>query len=210
FNGFAVAAMGHSITTPALPRVASDIYAGCFLAFDELIRRGYRRIGLINTDYVNRLACFLYSGALSAYQNHVAGENYFTEWISPHHDLQLSDMDPIVDWIRREKLDAVTSPLFGIPLYQLLLESGLKIPQELGYLHLLDFPESQEVTQLSQKAEFMGTKAVDMVVAAINRNEFEQPGIPHVINTMGKWLEGTTLPQRTSAQGHRQADKERV
>ncbi|MBC2603011.1 LacI family DNA-binding transcriptional regulator [Puniceicoccus vermicola] len=195
FDGFAVAALGHTLSNP-IPRVASDIYSMCFYAFDEVVRRGYRRIGLVQTEYVNRLGRFLYSGAFAAYREHVKTDIYFAESITPGGHLDANDANQIARWIQREKLDAVISPIFSIPVYQLLVQAGILIPEETGYLHLIDIWDQPEITQISQCPEFMGTKAVDMVVAAINRNEFAQPAIPHVINTMGQWIEGKTLPRR--------------
>ena len=81
FDGFAATALGHTIVSPQMPRVASDIYKGTFRALDELVRRGYKRIGMINTDYVNRLGDFLHTAALMAYHRHVAPHLHLVDYI---------------------------------------------------------------------------------------------------------------------------------
>lgn len=196
FSGFASAAMGHTIDHPPLPRVASDIYKGTFQALDEMVRRGYRRIGLISTEYVNSLALYLYSAAIMAYRHHFARDLHLVEWIVPDPNMAPKSLSRTGDWIRQEKLDAILCPSFSHNLYEILLEQGFDIPGKLGYVHLLDYP-NPDVTSLSHMGRFMGAKAVDIVVAAINRNDFRLPSTPYTLSVQSEWHEGRTLPDRT-------------
>lgn len=202
FQGFTASAIGHSITRPLLPRVASDIYAGCVQAFDEMVRRGYRRIGMINTEYVNRLARHLYSAAVLAYQEFGARGVLLRELIVPEPVESAKVIRRMASWIRREMLDAVVSPTFGIPIYEILCAEGFAIPEELGYLHLLNY-RHPDVTFLDQMVEFMGAKAVDMVVAAINRNDFRMAEIPYTLSTLSRWEDRKTLPPKAGDAANR-------
>ena len=196
FDGFAAAAMGHSIVHPPLARVGNDIYSETFHALDEMVRRGYRRVGMISTEYVNSLARYLFSAAILAYRSHIAKDLHLVEWAVPEPNLAPKSLARTRDWVRREKLDAILCPSFSLLLYEILLEQGFDIPGELGYLHLLNYPDP-DVTSLNQMSGFMGAKAVDIVVAAINRNEFHLPATPYIISVPSEWHEGRTLPHRS-------------
>jgi len=195
FSDFAVSALGHTIVDPLLPRVASDIYAGCFSAFDEIFRRGYRRIGLINTEYVNNLARYLYSAALHSYTEHAPPPPgcSLSLMTLPEPSQDAKAIRAMKKWILREKIDVVVSPTFDFPLYEILRAEGFSIPGDLGYLHLINYPHP-DVSFLDQMGEFMGAKAVDMVVAAINRNDFRMSETPYTLSTLPEWTDRKTLP----------------
>lgn len=195
FDGFAVAALGHTVIHPPMPRVASDIYALMFQALDELTRRGYRRIGLVTTDYVSRLGRFLHSAGMRVYRSFVEPNHHLVELLFD----DLSDTPRVrrrlVDWVRREKLEVLVCPTFDQTVYQILQQEGIRIPEDLAYVHLIDHPDPN-VTSLSQMAEFVGGTAVDLVVAMINRNEFGLPPFPQTVATPHRWQEGRTAPDR--------------
>jgi LacI family transcriptional regulator len=195
FSGFAVSALGHTIVNPPLPRVASDIYAGCFEAFDEIFRRGYRRIGLINTEYVNNLARYLYSAALRSYAEHAPRGLSLALMTVPEPNESARSIRAMKKWILQEKIDVVVSPTFDFPLYEILCSAGFSIPGDLGYLHLINYPHP-DVSFLDQMGEFMGAKAVDMVVAAINRNDFRMSEKPYTLSTLPEWTDRKTLPPK--------------
>lgn len=193
FEGFAVAALGHTIMHPPLPRVSSEIYTGTFRALDELVRRGYTRIGMINTDYVNRLANFLYTAAVMAYRRHVDPGIHLVDYIVEEPVGSSASLGKMKAWILKEKLQAVVCPAFDLPLYDILRNQGFKIPGRLAYLHLLDHA-TPRVSCMKQMGEFMGAKAVDVVTSMINRNEFSVSRSPQVVGIRSQWHEGRTTP----------------
>ncbi len=196
FSGFAAVTLGHSIVSPPLPRVASDIYGSGFQALDELVSRGYRRIGMVITDYVNRLGRFLYSASLQAYSSHVMPELHLVEYTVQEPSTSPVSLQKMKRWIIAEKLDVVISPDFQLPLYDILVQQGFRIPKDLSYLHMINYPNPQ-ISMLSQQGLLMGAKAVDVVVATINRNEFDPPKSPQTLTIMTQWQDGETTPTRT-------------
>lgn len=195
FEGFSAATLGHTISHPPLPRVASDIYSSTFAALDKLRERGYSRIGLVITDYVNRLARFLYSASILAYRTHIDPRLHLVEHMMTEPAGETASMKNLARWIRAEKLDAIICPIFGLPVYEHLEREGFAIPRRLAYVHLLDHADP-EVTSMRQMGEMVGAKAVDLVVAMINRNEFTQSDYPPVIAMQNEWHEGRTAPPR--------------
>lgn len=202
FEGFAVAALGHTIKSPALPHVVSDLYSTTFQALEELTRRGYSRIGLVSTAYVNELARFLYSAGLRAFQAHVQPRHHLPELVLYPNLIQPESVPKIRAWIRRERLEAILCPAFHPPemrpLHDYLCAAGVKIPQDLAYVHLIDC-KNPRVTSLQQIPELMGSKAVDVVAAMIHRNEFRLSPHPQTVMTPSKWHEGKTAPVRRMA-----------
>lgn len=195
FRGFAAVTLGHTIISPPLPRVASDIYGSSFQALDELVARGYRRIGLVITASVNRLGSFLYSASIQTYGSYVRPELHLAEHTLAEPAQSPASLRKMKRWIIDQKLDAVICPEFDVLLYDILIRQGFRIPQDLGYLHLLNYPNPR-VSSLSQQGLLMGAKAVDLVVATINRNEFEPPTSPQTLTILTRWEDGETTPHR--------------
>ncbi len=197
FSGFATATIGHTIVDPPLPRVASDIYSGTIDALNELVRRGYTRIGMISTDYVDRLANFLYSAAMATCRDHIHLGTYIVEYTIRDPIGSPASLEHMKQWILAEKLEVVVCPNFDLPLYDILKDLGFDIPGQLSYLHLIDYSDhnvSRHVNQLEHLGEFIGAKAVDVVTAMINRNEFNAPVHPPVVGIRTQWREGQTAP----------------
>ncbi|WP_269523295.1 LacI family DNA-binding transcriptional regulator [Coraliomargarita parva] len=191
FDGFAAIAMGHTIASPPLPRVGSDVQAGVFLALEKLLEKGYKRIGLINTETVDRMSRYMYVAALTAFKNYSPRKMYLCNWSIPQVG---SDISPtsIRQWVERKQLDAVISSSFDMDLYLLLKTAGFRIPESLGYVHLMRHPD-EAVTRVNQPEQLMGIKAVNQVTAAINQNDFSTTQSPYLIGLAPEWHEGRTL-----------------
>lgn len=196
FDGFAVAAIGFSVVHEHLVRVTSDGYLRTLEAVRRLAEKGYRRIGLVNLpDLDNRFHHGMSAGI------HVAPRVISAPIKTYEHMLKLPAWDsPIgrpqsaamAKWIRRHKLQAVISQVDLT--YDALLSEGFSIPDDVGYLHL-HFHRDSAVASMDQMCRLTGRKAVDVIVAMINRNEFELPEHPSIIVTPSVWRDGMTIPK---------------
>ncbi|MGE9290165.1 MAG: LacI family DNA-binding transcriptional regulator, partial [Puniceicoccales bacterium] len=197
FEGFAAAALGHTIIQPALPRVGSNPQASIFESLNDLVGLGYSRIGLVNTRHVNQLSRYLYSGAFHAYRQHLGRQLHLSELsLATGHESKESPR--IERWIRKEKLDAIISSSFDIDIPAILTrELQIQIPESLGYIHLLEYPDPN-IRQNGFHQSRMGIKAADLVVSAINHNDFSPTTFPYVVATDPEWVgDGSVRKQAT-------------
>lgn len=191
-SGFATATIGYSVIAPNMPRVVTDTYGRVMEALNRVEARGYRRIGVLGTDDLDRRFQHLSMAAVQVFLN--TGKRTAT--------VERLNVDPavanrsicaeVLAWVKRRKLDVIVAQL---SVYEGLRAAGLSIPEDLGYvyLHATDNPV---VTSMDQNQSWIGRKATDVVVGMINRNEFQVPEQSQTIMIPSRWCEGTTLPQR--------------
>lgn len=191
--GFAAATIGYSVVAPNMPRVVTDTYARVREALTRTAERGYRRIGFLGTDDLDRRFHHLSTAAVEVFRG------TRTNRATVHRlnlDPAASDAENCAEvavWARRLKLDVILSQM---GLHPGFLMAGLRVPEEVGYvyLHRSDDPA---VTCMDQNQEWIGRKATDVVVGMINRNEFEVPEQSQTTMIPSVWREGSTLPMKT-------------
>jgi LacI family transcriptional regulator len=194
-SGFAAATIGYSVIAPNMPRVVTDTYGRIREALTRAEERGYRRIGLLGTDDLDRRFQHLSTAAVGVFRE--TGPRKATV-----HRLNLDPAAPdaancaeVCAWVRKLRLDAVLSQ---VGLHPGFAAAGLRIPDDVGYvyLHRADDPK---VTCMDQNQEWIGRKATDVVVGMINRNEFQVPEQSQTTMIPSVWCEGETLPIKKAA-----------
>lgn len=195
FEGFAVAAIGHSVAHEHLSRVTSDTYLRTLDALKHLYQRGYKRIGIINMPGLDKRAHYGVRAAAEVAVHGIASDLKVHTFLLDVDDeyviLSSRDKERIRDWIVKHRLQVVASQLEHIP--EVIEEDGFKIPEDLAYLHL-HLLKDKRIACMDQMCKQVGRKAVDMVVAAINRNEFSLPEHPHVLSVPSEWRDGASVP----------------
>lgn len=194
-GGFAVATIGYSVLAPAMPRVVTDTYGRIMEALTRAEARGYRRIGLVGTDDLDRRFQHLSTAAVQVFittgKRTAMVERLNVDPASPHRAVCVE----VLAWMKRRKLDAI---LTQYSVHEGLREAGVRIPGDVGYvyLHKSDDPA---ITCMDQNQEWIGRKATDVVVGMINRNEFQIPTQSQTIMIPSVWREGATLPVKKAA-----------
>jgi hypothetical protein len=78
-----------------------------------------------------------------------------------------------------------------------LLESaGWRVPQKIAFVSLSKDREMAGVAGVVQSAAALGTAAVDLVAAQLQRNEFGRQRYPLKVMLDGDWTPGLSLPWR--------------
>ncbi len=191
-SGFAAATIGYSIVAPNMPRVVTDTYGRMMTALGEVAVRGYRRIGVLGTDDLDRRFQYLGTAAVEVFKKTARGHASVFCMNLPQDMADEEKCAQVVEWIRAKRLDAVVSQL---GLHEGLRAAGQRLPGKTGYifLHHCDDPM---ITSMDQNQEWIGRKATDVVVGMINRNEFQVPEQSQTIMIPSVWREGMTLPVR--------------
>lgn len=188
WDDFCIVRFGHSITTPRAHLVTSDQLTDGLIAFENIWKNGYRRIGLAisATSHTRFSAGYFFSQARRAPALSIPPLT-----VSEKGGGQaLSQIDK---WLRQHKPDAILTDLKAMGLW--LAQLGRKVPGDLG-LATLSVLDGNADAGIDQNSEEIGRAAVQLVISLINHNEFGIPEICRELLVEGRWVSGTTLPPK--------------
>jgi LacI family transcriptional regulator len=187
FRDFAMVAHSYSLLRPRLHRVAHDLAGGAYMACRELRKRGYRRIGLVLHEAMDRQVNRLWTAGYLAFHQLLparekAGCLYFPE--------NAFEAPTLVRWVKEKKPDAVIS------MHAELIEWMKVIPGPRPLLVSLDHNRRWgNCPGIDQKPQSIGAAAVDLLARQLQWNESGVPAEPLTILIDGKWRESPgTLP----------------
>lgn len=203
YSSVACVTIGYSVWRPHVSRAVVNHVQGVAEAIRHLHRLGYEKIGMAvhqhNDDRVNR-------GWSAGYLSRLR----VPEEADRHRLLLAPDWEyiPFIRWLRANKPDVVISPHIETLIW--LRTAGFKVPQEVGFV-CLDWSDMIEpCAGVNQNMESVGGKAVDMVVFAIQRNEFGIPNRPVITETECSWVNGPTVRRISQKPTGKKVQKESV
>lgn len=185
--------LGYVFKDLPLHRATHNHFHGVQIAYENLVRLGYRRIGLVLESSQNSRVGYSWLGGYRAAQDMLGGET-----LAP---LLTDDTDApgrAKEWLRRQRPDAVIG--FGPAQYLALEQAGRRIPDNLAYAALdieqMNLAHVPEPAGINQNLEQIGATAVDILATHLYHNEQGFP--PHPVLTMigGRWVDGRTAPPR--------------
>ncbi|MBT65242.1 MAG: hypothetical protein CML13_18760 [Puniceicoccaceae bacterium] len=186
WDDFAMATIGRSLSRPTLHYTMSHHYHIIQKVLDEVIARGYRKIGLLigSTEWETRAD----HATIMVFQHHCSQAG-----LDPRVAYQTCGTWNAQDysaWYHAFQPDAIIGD-YG-HRYHTLIEAGLPMDQ-IGYATLSWKAEDLQCSGVKQPFNDLGASAVDLVVAQIHRNERGIPQAPKAILMEGEWVEGSTL-----------------
>jgi LacI family transcriptional regulator len=187
---FSSVALGMTLREPTLHRVAEDYYSSAGEAMEQLMQRGYKRIGFVFSD---------------ANDSPRVGER----WLGAHlqHQLRLKPADRVapffyqsgkelqysfIEWFRKQRPDALLVT-HALPVIGWLRAEGVSVPADVGLATLVnDHPELGHAG-VNCSAEKLGALALEMLLGLLHRGERGLPADPHEVLLSGDWRDGGTL-----------------
>jgi LacI family transcriptional regulator len=189
WSDFALVALGYSLHTPAVSRVSHAHFGAMNRAMEELIARGYRRIGYVTSADFEARVSLHWGAAFRLNQHKLAGRH----WIEPLLVEGSVERGALRRWLKATQPEVVVTPLPQV--YERIRELGLCFPDDLGFVHL-DLPNAlraKGVTGIDQLWQIMGAAAVDLLANQLFTNNSGVPEHPLTQLVEGAWLEGRTL-----------------
>lgn len=188
YSEFSAVAFGYSIQPPVLNVVTNHHYHSMDLLVTNLMKLGYRRIGLnVSTDWDEKVENAFIGGLKLAY------------WRYP----ELQPIPYCVDgglggprftaWLEKNKPDVVVS---YSEIASTLRKMGYSLPQDIGFASLDLSPDDTELAGLNENSFYIGQKAVDILVGLLHRGERGIPAVPTRLLVESTWVSGTTLRQQ--------------
>ena len=190
WDSFCHVSVGFAPEFPRLHRVATDTYRSMKKAILESIRRGYHRIGLASPSTVTRytqdtwLASFLMQ--LHEFSDRLIPRYHFFEDGNPR---------ALREWLDRDSPDLILTPRAD-ELLKHLSEWGFRIPEDIALVSL-DRQPGDPLSGIDQNGMMLGSRAVDLLVKMVEKNEYGIPKEPTTQFIDGKWYAGeSTRPIR--------------
>ena len=187
WKGFACVTKGLTVSYPPVHRVVSSHYEDMQLVLHELERRGYRRIGLVLSEALSVRVDRAWLAAFLLHQNDrpddqrvpalmtrsADEEAHFHEWFSScGPDVILFSDQPIPAWVEKMKL---------------------RVPRDLGLVHLDWSKEVAPLAGLDSDPETVGEAATDLLVGQLQANEYGIPRHEKIVAVRGHWVAGKTV-----------------
>ncbi|AHF89714.1 LacI family transcriptional regulator [Opitutaceae bacterium TAV5] len=191
WSHFSTVAIGHTFTGFHAHRVSNHQFHSIKLAMDELVARGYRRIGLIMPAMDdNKVENIWSAGFIAARQRHRLPS--IAPIVLPRFEAATA-----VPWIKRKRLDAVVST--NHHMLRHMRGIGIDVPGEAGFVHLDWSAEKGEMAGVNQRSDQIGAAAIDLLIEQLNNNEAGIPLLPKTVMIDGCWHEGPSLRPRETA-----------
>lgn len=189
---YAVVHNGCCQTTLRLDSVDADDVGNCVSVFENLLRQGYRRIGVCTLEAIERATNFSLSTAQSRFRMHHpdAGE------IPPCllFDLVSAASAGLVrQWLELHLVDAVVSQVRGMT--ELLEAAGRRVPEDVG-LAWQGVNPNHPNSGMWQREDIMAAVLVETVIASVEQGRKGLPEVPRVIQIPGCWHQGATSVER--------------
>jgi LacI family transcriptional regulator len=191
---FSSATINYNVEAPRLHRVAEDFFGNVRLAYEELWRRGCRRIGFLSKSYhepeskYRLLASYMRFQSLYREAGAVALEPLVPDdWRK----------EAVLEWYHRLRPDAIIT--LDWDLGRWLPEAGVRVPEEVSIALVNQCPNFPLFSGINPNYELLGAAAVDLIVEQINHNETGLPESTKEVLVRGRWEEGTQVRPLPSA-----------
>ncbi len=184
---FAVVALGSSLYEARVHRVRHDYFQAMITAMEECYRLGYRRIGLVLKEDVNRKVEQRWLGSYLLKQKELGVEYplrplVFGEW----------SQEDFRRWIEENRPEVIVGT--G-PLQAAMGRAGFRIPEDVGLVSL-SAAEEGERSGISQDWGTQGKRAVSMLVSLLEENLFGLHEHPLLWLVNGSWNRGRTVGRK--------------
>jgi len=186
------AVVTHAASIPdKLHRVVSHFVADARTLFEELLRRGYRRPGLVILVSGDRRTDHLYSATFLSH-----AERKFKGPPIPVLRAETWNEAEFAAWFASHRPDVVV--LHQYEAYTAELEAFLArrrcvVPRDVGLALLDKLPDRERYSGICQDPAMMGATATEMLLGRILLGDFGLPEFPKVELVQGRWNEGRTL-----------------
>lgn len=176
----------YAIERPALHCVCCNHYRSMVAMLQTLLARGYRRPGLYIERGRDQRTDHRFSAAVRSFQEteprcegvpplicDERRQSEFTAWFRRHDpDVVLTHFTDVVDWMEA---------------------AGARVPETHGFASLNLLYRTRPCAGLDQMPRELGGRAVELLIAEVQRTECGVPACPTTTSIVGRWIEGPTV-----------------
>ncbi|EIP98011.1 transcriptional regulator [Opitutaceae bacterium TAV1] len=191
---FSAAACGFSLVEPRLHRACSQQYQTLGIAWHELSRRGYQRIGFALSAESNERTDGMWLASFLARQHSPGTLASACQAVPP---LVMNGWEPekFLGWFREFRPDALIG---GGDTAGFLRRNGVRIPDDCAFAHINIIGQPESAAGVDHHMEELGAAAFDLVVEQLHANQRGLPAVPKMVMVECAWRDGPEAPVRGS------------
>ena len=186
WSRYAAVYTDYVIDRPALHCVCCNHYRSMMSLLGRLGARGYRRPGLFLERGRDERTQRRFSAAFRSFQENEAGIQTVPMLVTED-----CTKAAFAAWFRRHKPDVVLSHFTDA--IDWMEESGARVPATHGFVSLNVVYKTRACAGLDQQPRELGARAVELLIAQIQRNEIGIPEWPTTTTIAARWVEGPTV-----------------
>ncbi|MGJ8641119.1 MAG: LacI family DNA-binding transcriptional regulator [Opitutaceae bacterium] len=190
WESYATVRFGESLRSLNVDFISSAQVPNTILAFEEMQRKGYQRIGFVGHYQRQRLFSAGYIWAQHALPKSQQLEPLFLP--NANHRERL--YDDLGNWMKSQQPDAIICTAVGI--LETLKKLGCKIPKDIGLVSMSK-QDNPIDAGIDQNSEEIGRTAIRALVSQLDENRYGFPRTPKEILVEGHWTDGSMLPRKT-------------
>ncbi len=196
WQNFAVVTIERPARYTTFHHVVPSYFADMLLVWEQLSRRGYRRIGLVLDHGLAERAAHQWEAAHAFEQARSRETRTLVPTFVTHQEKGPAG---VPEWLRAHRPDAIVSRSDRV--FTVLREAGVRIAADVGYVSLNVVDDAPGVSGIRQPRDIMGAAAVDALNAQLlvsQRGPGERSVGTHVD---GVWHDGDTVRPQGGATG---------
>jgi LacI family transcriptional regulator len=192
---YAAVTVGYANMVPRLHRVVPHYRFAVKTALTELRALGYKRFAFAyHPEDEKRTQHGWSSGYLMEREMALSGEDFsiYSRKFSGDVAGYLKEVPEFKRWFLRCRPEVILSTGDWVPA-MLDEELKLKLPDDVGYVHLARPPGERRYSGIDQRLDGVGAAAIDMLGAMVHQNEYGLPEMPKIVVMEGQWAAGRTV-----------------
>lgn len=191
YTGLAAVTLGYGLPNPGLHRASTNMTRGILRATQELAARGYRRIGLAVSEWIDHRSDHTYTGAMLNYQRQARPRDRVPLLLFPKNNIA-EDRKYFCSWFRRHRPDVIISFDTYVPDW-LTQDLRQHIPNDCG-LVVHDWIErcSHFAGIDHRRADVIGA-AMDLLATQLLNNERGVPAVARQVLIEPAWIDGPSI-----------------
>jgi len=190
YSRFAAVTFGYAMRRPALHLCAGNMNDGIQMAAARLRARGYRRIGVAITQWIDDRSENGYSGGWFHFQQSLPRAERVPMLLLPHNDISRS-FGAFSTWMAAQRPDALIS--FDAHVPDWLKRLGLRIPDDIAFVVHDWTTKMRDYAGIFQRRDHLAAAAVDLVATQLLHHERGVPEVPRQILIPPLWVEGPSV-----------------
>jgi len=188
---YSAIALGFSLDSPLLHRVASSHLRNTERCMLHLAERGYTRIGFAMLQDIHERVGRLFGAGYDIVTRRFPDLEGIPFFMPDDYESQFTSQ-ALRKWIRKHRIQAVLTSHNG-DLLRLLPEAGLRIPQDIAVVNVAAADEQRGETGVRENNEIIGSTAVKLLVSMLQHDDRGVPVVPHQTTIDGRWIDGDTV-----------------
>ena len=190
YSRFASVALGYTMKQPSLHRSTTNLVPGLQAVMAQLQSRGYKRIGVAISQWLDDRTQNVYSSGMLHFQYSQSKGQSAPLLLFPHNDFK-RDEEVFYAWMKEHQPDVLITFEKHIPTW--LKKMGLSIPEDIGLVVHDWTPSMKGWAGIDHRREYLAHGAVDLVAMQLMRNERGIPPVPRQISIPPAWVEGPSI-----------------